>query len=40
MTISEPVRSLDTHELMPAIFTASSEGALIPHHNRGLFFLQ
>ncbi len=41
MTISEPVRSLDTHELMLAIFTHILQwGKLFPVTLRGLFSLQ
>ena len=41
MTISEPVRSLDTHELMHGdIYPHPAVGKLFPVTLRGLFSLQ
>jgi hypothetical protein len=38
MAISEPARSVDTHELMPAIFIRILRGGAYSCHNRGLTF--
>jgi hypothetical protein len=41
MTISEPVRSVDTHELVPGdIYPHPAVGDLFPVTPRGLFSLQ